>query len=114
SSEGAHDEMLPLPTTDGGGGAGVQLPDVTEQVSESTDKLVKGSYKGAGEAAATRDFQQAHGAGWEYDSEAMKKQIEKLEDLRDGKLREMSLAKDAVTDITPPAEDKVSQEFIQY
>src|SRR5699024_5995300 len=64
-------------------------------------------------AAATYDFQQAHGDGWEYDSEAMVKQIQRLEDLRDNKLRKMTQLADEVVSVTPPAEDNASQEFIQ-
>src|SRR5699024_8559714 len=48
---------------------------------------------------------------WEYDADAMKKQIEKLEDIRDKKLWKMKQAAEAVTGITSPADDEVSTEY---
>lgn len=105
------DPPLPLPPTDDGG-SGIQLPDVTEEVSDSTDKILKESYKKSGENAAINDFQQAHGKGWEYDSDAMKKQIGQLEDLRDDKLNSMKKLTDSVVDISPPAKEKVSDDFV--
>jgi len=95
---------MPLPTTDGG------------TVNNGSDGGSAGQsvdYQDLGKAAATYDFQQAHGDGWEYDSEAMVKQIQRLEDIRDNKLHKMRQLADEVVEVTAPAEDKASQEFIQ-
>lgn len=114
-SKGSQDGTLPLPSTDdaGGGGSGIQLPDVTKEISDSGDEILKESYKKSGENAATRDFQQAHSNGWEYDADAMKKQIGHLEDLRDNKLNDMQQLTKSVIDIPPPAKEKVSEDFIE-
>jgi len=113
AGDATQDGTLPLPTTDENSHSALQVPDVTEHITDSTDSILRESYKATGEAAATRDFQQAHGEGWEYNADAMKKQIEKLEHLRDGPLKKIETQSDVVVDIESPADEEISNSFVE-
>ena len=74
-ADATQDGALPLPTTDTLQSSGADKADDTHSIN----------YEELGKAAATRDFQQAHANGWEYDADAMEEHITKLEDLHNKK-----------------------------
>src|SRR5699024_11161188 len=93
--ESQNDPPMPLPGTDTlkSHGSG----DNSGTTDSGGEQSV--NYKDLGQAAATHDFQQAHGNGWEYDPDAMLKQIKHLEDLRDNKMWKMKQSAEGVVDI---------------
>lgn len=94
---------MPLPTT---GTASGHPTDDQEPASPA-------QYQDMGTAAANADFQTGLGSGWTYDPDAMKAQITRLEELRDGILLDMSRVKDHLTDILAPGSEKVSRDFTE-
>lgn len=74
--------------------------------------IIPSHYKHAGAQQAKAEFAAAYSNGWQYDPEAMKRVIQKLQSISSGRMMELRRLADSTHGIKPPGNEDVSIGYV--